>query len=99
MLRHSACGGPASTTPAPAPSSTQPAPDAVSLADCRTSTSNTTAARIGSNSSPLTAEQRELAAEIVRAEGRCGLARDGNDVLALLDAWCVPRHRRTRIAA
>jgi len=47
----------------------------------------------------LTTAQRELGMEIIKAGGRCGLAHDGDEVLALLDQWNVPRHRRTRIAA
>lgn len=47
----------------------------------------------------LTPAQRELAGEIIKAEGRWALARSADDVLALLDQWAVPRHRRTRVAA
>jgi len=46
----------------------------------------------------VSAEQRTLGSHINDTGGRWAIARDGNDVLRLLDQWGVPRHRRTTLS-
>jgi hypothetical protein len=44
-------------------------------------------------------EQQSVATAILVARGRWGVARDSDEALALLDAWGIPRTRRTQVAA
>jgi hypothetical protein len=43
--------------------------------------------------------QRSMAATLLLSGCRIGVARDERDVLALLDAWELPRRRRVKVAA
>jgi hypothetical protein len=47
----------------------------------------------------LSDAQRSIAAGIIVAGGRLAVARDANEVLAVLDSWNIPRNNRTRFAA
>ena len=46
----------------------------------------------------VSASQRDMAAQLITAGSPVAVARDGNDVLRLLDQWGVPRHRRTTLS-
>lgn len=41
--------------------------------------------------------QRSIAAAVIAASGRVGVAARAEHVLDCLDAWDIPRHRRTRL--
>ena len=47
----------------------------------------------------LSDPQRSMAATLLLSGCRIGVARDEGEVLALLDAWQIPRKRRVRVAA
>jgi|SRR5215467_526000 len=47
----------------------------------------------------LSDPQREVIAALFAAGGRCGVARDADEVLAIIDQWRIPRAHRVRIAA
>ena len=47
----------------------------------------------------LSDAQRSICAGIIVAGGRLAVARNAIEVLAVLDAWNIPRHRRTEFAA
>jgi hypothetical protein len=47
----------------------------------------------------LSDHQRSVAAAVIAAQGRVGVARDWREVLACLDTWQIPRKHRIREAA
>ena len=52
---------------------------------------------IKTNEGALTIEQQSVAAAVTVAGGRIGVARSADEVLACLDEWQIPRHRRTTL--
>lgn len=51
-----------------------------------------------SDAGNLSASQREMAVALARAQCAVGVARNVGDVLALLDAWSIPRANRVRLS-
>jgi hypothetical protein len=47
----------------------------------------------------LSEHQRSVAAAVIAAQGRVGVARDWRETLQCLDAWNIPRKHRIREAA
>jgi hypothetical protein len=47
----------------------------------------------------LSDAQRSVCAGIIVAGGRLAVARNAEEVLAVLDAWNIPRNNRTQVAA
>jgi len=45
----------------------------------------------------VSSAQRDMAAQLITAGSPVAVARDGNEVLQLLDQWNIPRHRRTTL--
>lgn len=45
----------------------------------------------------LSVEQQSVATAVTLAGGRVGVARSAEEVLACLDEWQIPRHRRTTL--